>query len=957
MERGVDIVTAKSKLELRLQRDSEQNLLSGVGPGVGFEFIKAYFPKAQNTIKIASAYFSLKGYKIGKDFISPQIHLQILVGKEEGVHVKDALIKEILDEFSSCDEDLYDAISDLINRIKDGQFVIRDARELQVKFHSKFYICDDKYIWHGSANYTGNGLKQNAEQISVSNNLEQINLFSTWYDDALIDARDILGELLEKLEALTRLVNPFDVYLKTLLLLDNLPDLKRKPNAKIPTYYQKGVIANAIKQADEFGGGLIVAATGLGKTTIGVEIARHLLLSQQVKRIILIAPKGVMENWKGDFDDVDITPKYFNINTLFLKSTRSKKSQVNQLENALNSSNNDSLIIIDEVHFLRNQLLSQMTKGKSSLVYNRLGPVVNAGAKIFLLTATVYGTNNQNLNSLLYLLPHKKSEDADKLIPWEVKNSDEFTRLPVVTILGLPHVLRMARNRNDIDDNGRTFIKMSNEVRYLPESIKLYNVRYDLFLLQEIQNAFDNSYFDQANKIPNFRYDDNTNSLLESVTDSIRNSAIESWLSSSAAILDSIEENLMAFGKDDKLPSEDSKGLSINPQTTYTRKEDNRGTLMYLNKNERQKVLRPIAAKLSDLREDKLFKLNEIIEKHCITRTGKVIVFVNRYRTAQYLLGALEKVFDGRIQIGCTVETSEVILRLRENRSETLERFSPRSQSSNNQYSPDEEYSVLICTDADGVGVNLQDADTVVNYDPPKSADVLFQRAGRVLRMTTDPNRIVHLYNLIPSIVEFPETESAVYKSIKDSFDRMKYRHEKSRSILGSSVISENEYIEQRLDEEEIDVEKLTRENDVLEAIGGLWAESILSHTAVLEQNRLQAESLGDYVLSAMNYLDTIPYMFVLIEFEGKYTPILYDLKHERIENYKILEILDLISCTKSTIRANVTFSEVEHYANETVQIWCKVKKIPVSNVRKICALYLEPHEQAKDIKTFLKSN
>lgn len=939
-------MTNKTKLELKLQLDADKKPISGVGPGVGFEFIKAYFPKAQKTIKIASAYFSLKGYKIGKDFISPQTHLQILVGREEGVYVKDALIKEILDEFSSCEEDLYDAISDLINRINLGQFIIKDARELQVKFHSKFYICDDKYIWHGSANYTGNGLKQNAEQISVSTNLEQINLFSAWYDDALVNACDILGELLEKLEALTRMVNPFDVYLKTLFLLDNLPDLKRKPNTKTPTYYQKGVIANAIKQADEFGGGLIVAATGLGKTTIGVEISRHLLLSQQVKRIILIAPKGVVENWKRDFDDVDITPKYFNINTLFLKSTKSKKSQVKQLESALSASDNETLIVIDEVHFFRNQLLSQMTKGQPSLVYNRLNPVIKAGAKIFLLTATVYGTNYQNLNSLLYLLPHKKSDQTNKLTPWEVKNSDEFTRLPVVTILGLPHVLRMARNRNDIDENGRTFIKMSNEIRYLPESIKLYNIRYDLFLLQELQNAFDNAYFDQANKIPNFRYDDNTNSLLESVTDSIRNSAIEAWLSSSPAILDSIEENLTAFGKDDILPLEN----------TNTRKEDNRGTLMYLNRNERQKILRPIAAKLSNLREDKYFKLIEIIERHCVTKTGKVIVFVNRYRTAQYLLGALEKEFNGKIQIGCTVETSEVILRLRENRSETLERFSPRSQSALDQYSPDEEYSVLICTDADGVGVNLQDADTVINYDPPKSADVLFQRAGRVLRMTTDPNRIVHLYNLLPSIAEFPETESSVYKNIKDVFERMKYRHEKSRSILGSSVISENEYTEKRLDEEEIDIEKLTRENDVLEAIGGLWAESILSHTAVLEQNRLQAESLGNYILSAMNYSDTIPYMFVLIEFEEKYIPVLYDLKHERIENYKILEILDLISCTKSTSRANVTFAEVEHYANVTVQIWCKVKKISVSDVRKICALYLEPRELAKDLKEFLKS-
>ncbi|WP_366145953.1 MULTISPECIES: C-terminal helicase domain-containing protein [unclassified Nostoc] len=58
--------------------------------------------------------------------------------------------------------------------------------------------------------------------------------------------------------------------------------------------------------------------------------------------------------------------------------------------------------------------------------------------------------------------------------------------------------------------------------------------------------------------------------------------------------------------------------------------------------------------------------------------------------------------------------------------------MSPRSHN----YKANREYDVLICTDADGLGVNLQDADTVVNYDPPEGADELFQRAGRVLRMT-----------------------------------------------------------------------------------------------------------------------------------------------------------------------------------------------------------------------------
>ncbi|NOT05901.1 MAG: DEAD/DEAH box helicase family protein [Anaerolineales bacterium] len=732
----------KSKLTLSLQLNSEKSPLSGVGPGVGLTFIKAYFPAAQNTIRIASAYFTLKGYKLGKDFISPQTQLQILVGREEGVHAKDVLIDEIVADFGDCGEDLHDAILDLLQRIENGQFVIKDARELQVKFHCKFYICDDKYIWHGSANYTGKGLEQSAEQVSVSGDSEQIKLFTRWYDDALKDARDLLAELIERLESLINLAEPFNVYLKTLYLLNNSPELKRRPNANIPTYYQKGVIANAVNQAREFGGGIIVAATGLGKTIIGAEIALYLQSTQNIKRVILIAPNGVIENWENAFESLDVYPKYFNTGVLFRKPSKGV-SKANELDKILKGSDHETLIIIDEAHFYRNQLLSEKIKGEKSLVYKRLVPVIKAGAKIFLLTATVYGTNYQNLNSLLYLLPHRQIDSLTKLVPWEAKNPDEFTKLPVVTILGLPHVLKMAKDKRDVDENGRTFIQISDKRKYLPERIRLYSVYYELFLQEEIENAFEELCFDQAKKISKSWFDDSTLTIREGITDAGRKTSVESWLSSPMAMADNIENNLTTSTYVDKydLPQHENP----NSQVSFEKRRD----LMHLSLLERKKILKPIAGKLASLSvDDKLLKLNEIIVKHCVEMEGKVIIFVNRHLTALYLLNALNQLFIGKIKVGCTVELGKDGTRLGKNRPETLKKFSPLSHNLASNEVSDEEYNVLICTDADGVGINLQDADTVVNYDPPDSADVLFQRAGRVLRMTDDPGRIVHFYRL-----------------------------------------------------------------------------------------------------------------------------------------------------------------------------------------------------------------
>jgi hypothetical protein len=73
--------------------------------------------------------------------------------------------------------------------------------------------------------------------------------------------------------------------------------------------------------------------------------------------------------------------------------------------------------------------------------------------------------------------------------------------------------------------------------------------------------------------------------------------------------------------------------------------------------------------------------LQKIIEEHCLHTKGKVIIFVKRYLTAQYLLTALTKVFGKRLSIGCTVEASEINPRLKASlqRFEILKQFSPRS--------------------------------------------------------------------------------------------------------------------------------------------------------------------------------------------------------------------------------------------------------------------------------------
>jgi phosphatidylserine/phosphatidylglycerophosphate/cardiolipin synthase-like enzyme len=170
--------------------------------------------------------------------VASSVQFQVLVGREEGRNVQATVIDEITADLGHCDTDLWETVFELVARMKSGRFIIRDAREMTVPFHCKFYICDSKLIWHGSSNYSRKGLCQSAEQVSVSRDPEQICLFRNWYDNVTQNARDLLAELIRKLEDWLNLATPFEIYLKTLLLLNDLAEYPLCPGAYSPVYYQ-----------------------------------------------------------------------------------------------------------------------------------------------------------------------------------------------------------------------------------------------------------------------------------------------------------------------------------------------------------------------------------------------------------------------------------------------------------------------------------------------------------------------------------------------------------------------------------------------------------------------------------------------------------------------------------------------------------------------------------------------
>jgi len=330
-----------------------------------------------------------------------------------------------------------------------------------------------------------------------------------------------------------------------------------------------------------------------------------------------------------------------------------------------------------------------------------------------------------------------------------------------------------------------------------------------------------------------------------------------------------------------------------------------------------------------------------------------VLVFVNRHLTARYLVDALEQKFGGFVRVGCTVEagTNRSQLKTVTQRAEDLRKFSPRSHN----FAISEEYNILICTDADGIGVNLQDADTLVNYDLPDGADELFQRAGRILRMTENPDRVIHIYTLVPALIDQKNINSIAQQNIRNRFDQITKRHDKSRQILGSGVLTPNERTEIVLDND-LDVIQLARDSGLFADIGGLGAESTLRHTAILEQYRDRARLLPPYLLSARGYNETEWRMFVLLKHEDIFYPILYNMTRGLLESQEDFEMLDLIACNSTEPRAMVNAEAVEHFANYAAQSWCKREKLSIENIQKICAMCLVPFGKAEELINLFKN-
>ena len=150
-----------------------------------------------------------------------------------------------------------------------------------------------------------------------------------------------------------------------------------------------------------------------------------------------------------------------------------------------------------------------------------------------------------------------------------------------------------------------------------------------------------------------------------------------------------------------------------------------------------------------DYSVDVKFRALLVVVEHARKHGQKVVVYSERLETVLYVEEGLARYHVDRV--ASVVEAGESGAQLKSSTAieQLIRHFAPISSTERGKRPPEDKYDVLLATDALSEGINLQDASFLVSYDLAWTADTIIQRAGRILRLWSEP-RTVELYTFVP---------------------------------------------------------------------------------------------------------------------------------------------------------------------------------------------------------------
>ncbi len=722
----------------------------------------------------ASGFFNIGGYALVREKLNGISKFRLLLGREPSTHglptktgrptqlididIESAIQQDLTEENLSRENKT--VVEDLVEFL--GQDEVQIRLYTKSFFHGKAYIFDDTVIV-GSSNFTRAGLTQNSELNAVQKSTIIAKAYREWFDRFWGQAEDYkkkLIDLLRKSKHGDYPWEPYWVYIKALYeyFRDELDtegvDLFTSSKVELTEFQEKGHV-KALKILNKYDGVMISDSVGLGKTYMGKKILEHYAYYQR-KRAMVICPAQLRDMWKTELYNANIQAEVHSQEELGQKDCPVERYQ------------DVEVVLVDESHNFRNTVIER---------YKNLERILGAGPrkKLVLMTATPINNTLLDLYHQINLITrgddyHFRAAGIANLKTYFVSAEKGLTNL-----FNLLEEVVIRRTRHYVKANYPEATINGKRIKF-PERT-LHTVRYDLEstyenIYEDIVNLIDQLHLTPYNteqykidKTKKDEEDDVRNQALigliktlflkrfESSTHAFRIS-INRQLGFQRAFLDHLEKGRLLDGSEYRkiLAFEEEEPETLESVITDLPQIDTGdydiGRIRADIDNDVE-VLGRVHSAVEPIQEGEDDKLQQLISLLTTDLAGKkVLVFSYFKDTARYVYRYLRENenIKAAINRNTRIIDSDVPT---EQRQALIERFAPRANLRDELAGTEKEIEVLVSTDVLSEGQNLQDADTMINYDLHWNPTRMIQRAGRIDRLGT-PFDTLDIYNFFP---------------------------------------------------------------------------------------------------------------------------------------------------------------------------------------------------------------
>ena len=737
--------------------------------------------------------------------------------------------------------------------------------------------------------------------------------------------------------------------------------------------FQKWAVNRGIRIANKHDGVLVSDVVGMGKTFVGLGLLEHFHARNRLQgnkgKMLIISPKHLQPMWER------MVTKRYNFNAEVVSLGMVSKEDFH--ETLLEEHDDTTVCLVDEAHHFRNDDTHRYDNLQSFL------PTVNQTILLTATPYTKSAWDVYNQIKLFHIEDITQIPITPPNL-YDFTQMAENDETDLSNLLSHVMVRRTRQDIIDQygeeDEDGQLYLQMGGERRYLPDR-HLQTVDYNLHETYSTADGVNNSLYDviveTLEELTFARYslgqeeylkagyaNQDPYQNLSSMGTSIRGlmksnllkrleSSVHAFYTSLTRMLrsyrmfrDLLDEGTVAVGSDvselinsgeqiDTILDEIDEMVEAGEYAGYQTeafhldelKHDLETDITLLS--DLQTTLEPFHQDIQDdyAMDDKVEQLRGLlgtlrIGSHDILQRGdraeKLIVFTQFTDTVKYLEAAFDQFQDRGLLsddvrfASATSDTSNV--------DNLIKRFAPEANEARDEIDPSDEIDILFATDVAGEGVNLQDANLVINYDLHWNPLRLIQRIGRVDRLGSGHDDIYALNFL-------PETELEEELGI---VNRVESRVQEISSILGEDgeILSPEDNVNRSYMEDiyaEEDIDKV--EDDVNEIIG---SDDLIGPASSLQDLKQEYPDLlswlddRDGIRSAMEW-DREYDGIVIVYRQGDYTtPYLVTFPSEGGQDLASQEkdmIVETISCPVDEPVASVDAETFDKRYERAVQV------------------------------------